>query len=325
MHKNTDKTNENLRTARTNKADEFYTMYEDIEKEMSLYKKVLIGKVVYCPCDDYRYSNFYKFFKDKFKELGLKELIATSYGETGGTLAIVDEFSVREQLMDNTFDMMGQEVMSLIKNVDVIVTNPPFSRSGEFMAMLLKMGKDFIILGNMNALTYKGIFCNVVDGKLKYGGTIHSGDRKFYIPDDYPLDGTSCGVDSEGRRFIRVKGVRWFTTLDYEFHEMKKTVLTKKFNPDDYPKYDTYDAINVNTMAEIPVDYYEVMGVPITSFDKLNEYGYINFVDSDRNDILFEIVGQLNGGVNQENYDFAKPILNGKCKFKRLVVKRVKK
>ena len=106
---------------------------------------------------------------------------------------------------------------------------------------------------------------------------------------------------------------------------MKKTVLTKKFNPDDYPKYDTYDAINVNTMAEIPVDYYEVMGVPITSFDKLNEYGYINFVDSDGNDILFEIVGQLNGGVNQENYDFAKPIINGKCKFKRLVVKRVKK
>lgn len=324
MPRNVNKTNQNLRTARTNKADEFYTMYEDIEKEMSLYKRLFVDKIVYCPCDDYRYSNFYKFFKDHFKELGLKELIVTSYDKNGGNLAIVDDWSTIEQSMDNTFDMMSEEVLKLIKSADIIVTNPPFSRSGEFMDMLLRTGTNFIILGNMNALTYKGIFCNIVNGKVKYGATIHSGDRKFYIPDNYPLEGLCCGFDENGKKYVRVKGVRWFTTLDYDFPDFKKTVLTKKYNPDEYPKYDTYDAINVNSMEDIPIDYFEEMGVPITSFDKLNKDGFINFVDSDGNDILFEIIGQLNGGTNKDNYDFAKPIINGKCKFKRLIVKRIK-
>ena len=126
--------------------------------------------------------------------------------------------------------------------------------------------KKFLILGNMNALTYKEIFPLIRDNQLWYGASIHSGDRKFYVPDDYPLKASGCGVDDNGRKFIRVKGVRWYTNLDYKARH-EKLVLWKNYTPEEYPKYDNYDAINVNKYSEIPCDYDGVMGVPITFID----------------------------------------------------------
>ena len=136
----------------------------------------------------------------------------------------------------------------------------------EYVAALMEHEKKFLILGNMNALTYKEIFPLIRDNQLWYGASIHSGDRKFYVPDDYPLKASGCGVDDNGRKFIRVKGVRWYTNLDYKARH-EKLVLWKNYTPEEYPKYDNYDAINVNKYSEIPCDYDGVMGVPITFID----------------------------------------------------------
>lgn len=333
----TDKTNIGLQESRNNKADEFYTMYEDIDAEMSLYadcNNAFENKIVYCPCDDFTVSNFYKYFKDNFKKLKLKKLIATGFKEPQGLYAYYDgetehmEWCMvwskcKKHLISESCDFRGDFVKNLIEESDIIVTNPPFSLSKEFMLLLLNMNKKFIVLGNVNAITYKGIFSHFVNGNLRLGGSIHSGDRKFYIPDDYPLDGTACGVDEHNKRYIRVKSVRWFTNMEYNYPPVKHTVLTMNYNPNIHQKYDTYDAINSNTMKEIPLDYYDEIGVPITVLDKVNADGYIEFCDQQGYLKLFKLVGQLNGGSNKENYDFAKPIINGKCKFKRLIIKRV--
>jgi hypothetical protein len=172
----------------------------------------------------------------------------------------------------------------------------------DYVAQLMKYEKKFLIIGNMNALTYKEIFPLFRDNRLWYGASIHSGDRKFYVPDDYPLEAAGCGIDEEGRRFIRVKGVRWYTNLDYPARHEKLT-LWKTYTPEEYPKYDNYDAINVNKYSEIPVDYDGVMGVPITFIDKFNPE-------------QFEIIGA--------DFDLAEPIKldNGKIGTGRFYVKK---
>lgn len=265
--------NDNLHKAKDAKNDEFYTRIEDVAEELRHYKKHFAGKVVLCNCDDPTWSAFWRYFHLNFAELGLKKLISTHYDRTEPTYKMEYEggddnnveVGVKTPLEGNG-DFRNKECLDLLDESDIVVTNPPFSLFREYVAVLMKHQKKFLILGNMNALTYKEIFPLVRDNQLWYGASIHSGDRKFYVPNDYPLKASGCGVDNNGQRFIRVKGVRWYTNLDYKARH-EKLVLWKNYTPEEYPKYDNYDAINVNKYSEIPCDYDGVMGVPITFID----------------------------------------------------------
>ena len=265
--------NDNLHKAKDAKNDEFYTRIEDVAEELRHYKKHFAGKVVLCNCDDPTWSAFWRYFHLNFAELGLKKLISTHYDRTESTYKMEYEggddnnveVGVKTPLEGNG-DFRNRECLDLLDESDIVVTNPPFSLFREYVAVLMKHQKKFLILGNMNALTYKEIFPLVRDNQLWYGASIHSGDRKFYVPNDYPLKASGCGVDNNGQKFIRVKGVRWYTNLDYKARH-EKLVLWKNYTPEEYPKYDNYDAINVNKYSEIPCDYDGVMGVPITFID----------------------------------------------------------
>lgn len=171
--------------------------------------------------------------------------------------------------LEGNGDFRSPECIELLKQADIVVTNPPFSLFRENVAQLIEYEKKFLIIGNVNAITYKDCFQLIKENKMWIGASIHSGDRAFTVPDDYPLSAAGCGVDNSGRKFIRVKGVRWFTNLDYkERHE--DLDLYKTYTPEEYPKYDNYDAINVDKTADIPINYDGVMGVPITFLDKYN-------------------------------------------------------
>lgn len=265
--------NKNLHTAKKAKKDEFYTLYEDIEKELQHYPKQLKDKIIYCNCDDYENSNFYKYFKDNFNKLQLKEVIATGYdiNTKQGKYAKYNGFV---EYTNNNFNGDFKANTDLLKYADIIITNPPFSLFREYVAQLVEYEKKFLIIGNMNAITFKEIFPLIKENKLWWGYSIHSGDREFRVPDNYTLEAAGCRVDDGGNKFIRVKGVRWFTNLEHKKHN-EELILYKKYSSDYYPKYDNYDAIEVSKVAEIPVDYEGVMGVPITILKYLHSDGYI--------------------------------------------------
>ena len=164
-------------------------------------------------------------------------------------------------------DFRSEECLELLYEADIVVTNPPFSLFREYVSTLIENNKQFIIIGNVNAIAYKEIFPLLKDDKMWIGASIHSGDRAFYVPDDYPMKASGCGIDEDGRRFIRVKGVRWYTNLDMKLRH-DELILVKKYNPQEYPKYENFDAIEVSKTADIPCDYPGVMGVPITFMDK---------------------------------------------------------
>ena len=280
--------NERFDNAKKNKNDEFYTRLEDIEKEMNHYKDFFKGKTVLCNCDDPRISNFFKYFALKFDELGLKKIITTCYKNQEVDLfsqndcekAVYIEYTgnpndptstdfstIEVKELKGDGDFRSQECIELLKQADVVITNPPFSLFREYIAQLIKYEKKFIILGNVNALSYKETFALIKENKLWLGYSIHSGDREFGVPDSYPLNAAGCRTDENGKKYIRVKGVRWFTNIDYnERHE--ELVLYKNYSPEEYPKYEDYDAINVDVSTDIPMDYDGVIGVPITFLDK---------------------------------------------------------
>jgi hypothetical protein len=196
--------------------------------------------------------------------------------------------------MEGDGDFRSTESIELLQQADIVVTNPPFSLFREYIAQLVEYNKKFLIIGNMNAITYKEIFPLIKQNKVWFGASIHSGDREFQVPQDYPLEASGTRVDEKGNKYIRVKGVRWFTNLDYhERHE--ELVLYKKYSPQLYLKYDNYDAINVDVTAEIPMDWNGVMGVPITFIDKYNPE-------------QFEIIGLGNSRDNfTPNKDYINP------------------
>lgn len=172
-------------------------------------------------------------------------------------------------LLDGDGDFRSDECIELLKQADIVVTNPPFSLFREYITQLVRYGKQFLIIGNMNAITYKEVFPLIKDSKLWLGASIHSGDREFRVPDSYPLNASGCRTDEKGIKYIRVKGVRWFTNLDYpQRHE--NLILYRTYSPEEYPTYDNYDAIEVSKTSEIPCDYDGIMGVPITFMDKFN-------------------------------------------------------
>ncbi len=172
-------------------------------------------------------------------------------------------------LLKGNGDFRSEECVKLLKQSDIVVTNPPFSLFREYVNQLVEYNKKFIIIGNVNAITYKETFKLIIENKIWLGHSIHSGDREFRVPDSYPLQSAGFRVDENGTKYIRVKGVRWFTNVDYkERHE--DLILYKTYSPNEYPKYENFDAINVNKTTDIPCDYYGYIGVPITFIDKYN-------------------------------------------------------
>lgn len=251
-------TNASLQKAKNEKNDEFYTCFEDVEIEMQYYKTHFKDKIVLCNCNDTEKSVFWKYFYLNFAILGLKKIIAISYNKEG--IAYKLEYTgnngiyVKTQLESNG-DYNSNECLELLNECDIVVTNPPFSLFNNFVKCLIQHQKKFIILGNMNALTYKDIFPLFKNNVLWYGASIHSGDRKFYVPNNYSLRASGCGIDINGQKFIRVKGVRWFTNLNYD-ERYYKLLLTENFTSEKYLKYDNYPAWNVNRTCEIPKDDY---------------------------------------------------------------------
>ena len=310
--------NSNLGAAKAAKNDEFYTQYADIQKEMNAYLEynpdTFRDKTVLLPCDDPEWSNFTRFFAQNFERLGLKRLISTSYAveskkykdyqptlfETESPLFDMDKTRIKGKIFELTRDtnqngrididdlewhylegdgdFRSPEVCALRDQADIIVTNPPFSLFREFLKWIMDVRKQLLIIGNMNAVTYKEVFPLIQANLLWYGPSISSGDREFMIPDSYPIDASGWRIDEKGRKYIRVKGVRWFTNLEHGRRHEPLQLMTlkdnlrfskhKDFIKAGYVKYDNYNAIDVPYSDVIPSDYDGEMGVPITFLDK---------------------------------------------------------
>lgn len=275
--------NSDLHSAKRNKKDEFYTQLEDIERELIHYKEFFKDKVILCNCDDPRVSNFTKYFVLNFEFFGLKRLICTCYknnqpdlfsmneteqaiymvyegDKNGDRVANDNEYEIHP--LNGDGDFRSAECIELLKQADIVVTNPPFSLFREYVAQLVEYNKKFIIVGNQNAITYKEIFPLIQSNQLWLGYGFKGGAAHFYSKYE---DTASAGDHKEG--MIRVSGVVWFTNLPIEKRN-EELLLYKTYNPEEFPNYDNYDGINVNKTSDIPCDYYGVMGVPITFLDK---------------------------------------------------------
>ncbi len=319
-----------LNAAAAGKNDEFYTQLPDIEKELAHYPDHFRGKVVYCNCDDPSVSNFFKYFSMKFADLGLKKLITTCYRSQrrdffsrhdvkqaikleydgfrdGERVPNVDDIGVTP--LDGDGDFRSPECIDILKEADVVVTNPPFSLFRDFVAQLIEHEKEFLIIGNVNAVGNKTIFPLIRDNRIWLGPSITSGDREFGVPDHYPLTAATHRIDECGNKFIRVKGVRWFTNLDHvKRHE--RMILYRHYTPDEYPTYDNYDAIEVGKTKDIPDNWRGAMGVPITFIDKYNpEQFEILGMDGD-------VITGFSGGESNRFY------VNGKRLYARVAIRR---
>ena len=312
--------NKDLRKANGLKNDEFYTQYVDIQKEVNSYLEynpdVFKDKTILLPCDDPEWSNFTKFFAQNFERFGLKKLISTSYANskkkmvikqlslfeetspqydakktnTHGKIFILEHDSNKSGRIDiddlkwkylkGDGDFRSEEVKKLRDEADIIITNPPFSLFRDFLGWVRDANKQFLIIGNVNALTYKEVFPHIKNNEIWLGPSITSGDREFQVPNDYPLSASGYRIDEKGNKFIRVKGVRWFTNLDHgrrhqpiQFMSMEDNLKFSKHSvikENGYLKYDNYDALDIPFSDSIPSDYCDKMGVPITFMDKYN-------------------------------------------------------
>ena len=282
------KKNGNLHTAKREKNDEFYTQLADIENELKHYTEHFRGKVVYCNCDDPRVSNFFHYFSYNFERLGLKKLITTCYknqerdlfsqndsehaiyleyngDKNGDNIPNPEEIGIHHLKGDG--DFRSKESIELLKQADIVVTNPPFSLFREYIAQLIEYNKKFIIIGSQNSITYKEIFPLIAQNKMWLG--YKNGDMKFKVPEYYEERQTRFWIDEEGQKWRSLGNISWYTNLDHsKRHE--EIILYKKYNEEEYPKYDNYNAINVDKVADIPMDYDGIMGVPITFLDKYN-------------------------------------------------------
>ena len=316
--------NSDLNKANKGKNDEFYTQLSDIEKELWHYKEHFKDKTIFCNCDDPEESNFFRYFALGFEFLGLKKLIATHYEDAKPSYKLeiikwldlnndgkINLSDITKTQLKQNGDFRSPECIEILQEADIVVTNPPFSLFREYVAQLFKYNKKFLIIGNQNSVTYKDFFQYIKENKIWFGHSIHSGDREFRVPESYPLNSAGNRIDNEGNKYIRVKGVRWFTNLDYkERHE--DLVLYKRYNELEYPKYDNYDVINIDKTMDIPLDYPGIMGVPITFLDKYNPE-------------QFEIIWS-NRDIDQDpsGIYWRSTYLQGKETFKRLFIKNKK-
>ena len=341
--------NRNLNTAARAKKDKFYTQLEDIENELWHYRDFFIGKTVLCNCDDPFESNFFKYFAAKFNDLELKKLITTSYADSpiagleinlfpdGKTAYMVEVTELkdwngdgRESLDDVEFairhgiyktqpltgdmnycagDFRSKELINLLRQADVVVTNPPFSVFREYVAQLIEYDKKFVIIGNVNAITYKEIFPLIMHDKIWLGYGFRGMVGFFESPYD---DFASASEHRDG--MIRNSGVHWYTNLDIiKRHE--DIPLWAKYSPEKNPRYDNYDAIEVSKTAEIPEDYFGVMGVPITFLDKYNPAQFEILGNSD----MFAQPIVIDGKLKKNPGRF---YINGKRMYDRILIRR---
>lgn len=296
--------NNNLTNAKKAKNDEFYTQLSDIENELKHYKDYFKGKVVFCNCDDPEWSNFWKYFYLNFRYLGLKKLIATHYEKNCPTYKLVCDGDVdnngilttlKTPLIENG-DFRSSESIAILKEADVVITNPPFSLFREYVAQLIKYKKKFLIIGSDNAITYKEIFTLLKSNTIWLGNTK---PKLFKQPDN---------------SLKQFGNIGWFTNLTNKKCD-ELLILYKEYDPILYKKYDNYDAIEVSKVSDIPINYKGAMGVPITFISKYNP-------------IQFEIIGMAedNGkGFSGGLWDGRNPhcVIDGKNKFKRIFIKAI--
>lgn len=303
--------NANLNAAKQAKNDEFYTLYEDIENELQHYPGAFQGKTVYCNCDNPEWSNFWKYFHLNFKKLGLKKLVSTHYEKDveqnghpykmeyeGGNDADITA-GVKTPLKGNG-DFASDECIEVLKEADIVVTNPPFSMLREYVNMLEEHNKKFLIIGNPNAVTYKEFFPLLKENKVWIGAKPWSSEMYFGVPEeqaDYLVKNKKEGsayVIRNGQILGRAATL-WLTNLDIKKRH-EKFILRKNYKPAEFPKYDNYDAINVDKVTEIPCDYAGVMGVPTTFLDKYNPE-------------QFELI------------DSIRPVIDGRVLYARVIIK----
>ncbi len=303
--------NSSLRKAAATKADEFYTHLPDIEKELQHYKPHFKDKIVYCNCDDPRISNFFNYFSINFEHLGLKKLITTCFKNQDWNLfsaeksesavyleyegdknnnRVPDPEEIGVHHLKGDGDFRSEESVELLKQADIVVTNPPFSLFREYVDQLIEYDKKFLIIGHQNAITYKEIFKLLKEDKIWLGN--YAGDMSFKVPESYEEKKTRFWIDETGQKWRSMGNTCWFTNLEIKKRE-EELILYKKFNNNDFPIYDNYDAINVNKVADIPLDYEGLMGVPITFLHKHNKNQF-EIVGIDR-----ELVAQQTGKVSR--------------------------
>ena len=316
----TKKKNTNLSKARKDKNNEFYTQLSDIENEVKHYKSYFKDKIVYCNCDDYEKSSFFEYFSINFKMLGLKKLITTCYKSKDSDEPSKNDskHAVCLEYFGNTFkytklqgdgDFRSKECIELLKQADIVVTNPPFSLFREFVAQLIEYDKKFLIVGGQIKVCCKEIFHLIKNNKLWLG--YEDGAMTFKVPDSYT--GTCNG--EPGDKKATLGNICWYTNLDIDKHNLGIS-LSKNYTIQDYPKYDNYDAINVNKLKDIPKDYNGVMGVPITILGRYNPE-------------QFEILGlmgtdELNEGIRYKDTPHGRPLIAGKEIYTRILIKKVK-
>ena len=277
-------TNKLLQKAKKSKSDEFYTQLCDIESELQHYTNCFVDKVVYCNCDDPQISNFFRYFKNNFQKLGLRKLIASCFGDAeivhGNEHAIRNAYYCEYEGNDipmnvvnfeGNGDFRSAECIELLQQADVVVTNPPFSLFREFVTQIVHYNKQFLVIGNVNAITYKEIFDLIQNDKAWLGVNLGRGISGFIVPEHYQLYGTEVKINEEGQRIIATNGCLWLTNLELnQRHEDIMLKMEYTGNEDKYPKYDNCDGINVNRTQDIPKDYAGLMGVPITFLHKYN-------------------------------------------------------
>lgn len=314
-------TNDTLHKAKTAKSDEFYTLLEDIERELAFYQDCFRDKIVYCNCDKPSESNFFKYFFHNFKSLGLKKLIASYYVaderdlfndttvERGGYIECtaedcgkdVSEISIKRFKGDGDFRSL--ECVELLNYADIVVTNPPFSLFREHLSQIIKHDKQFLIIGNINAITYKEVFHLIQSNRIWLGVHLGRGISGFKVPEHYELYGTETSISPEGERIISPNNCLWLTNLDVKTrHNLLPLTKMYRGNEAFYPKFDNYNGINVNKTQDIPMDYDGAIGVPITFLHKYNPS-------------QFEII-QFRKGDDGKDLS-----INGKCPYFRILIK----
>lgn len=312
---------------------QYLDIEKEISAYLEFDPDVFRGKTILLPCDDPEWSNFTKYFAQNFDRFGLKKLISTSYAhnsknykgtyqptlfefndpqfdkaktvkngkiftlthdKTGDHKINVDD--LEWHYLNGDGDFRSDEIKDLRDEADVIITNPPFSLFREFLAWILEAGKQFVIIGNMNAITYKEVFPLLKENKAWLGPSISSGDREFQVPESYPINAAGWRIDENGNKFLRIKGVRWFTNLDHGRRHQPLPLMTMEDNlkfskhkeikgKKSYDRYDNYDAIEVPFTDSIPSDYDGAMGVPISFLDKYSpdQFEIMGITDRDNN------------------------------------------
>jgi len=284
--------NKSLHKANVAKNDDFYTQITDIEKELGHYKEHFKDKIVFCNCDDPEDSHFWNYFSLNFEHLKLKKLIATHFEieKPSYKLELIKDINkdgkinkldtLKTKLKQNG-DFRSPECIEILKEADIIVTNPPFSLFREYVAQLIEYDKKFLIIGNQNALTNKDVFELIKKNKI-WLGIDNGGTKWFKVPKHYDITTESRKKVENGKKFFSMGSIVWLTNLDNKKRH-ENIILYKKYSPKDYPKYKNYNAINIDKVSEIPIDYKEIMGVPLTFLDKYNPD-------------QFEIIGQTHSG-----------------------------